>query len=61
MNKTSYAVDSEVSGFYKVVFVVNDTGKRLVRGFDSEYQARQFVNKLKHSSRCRLVSYPIFN
>jgi hypothetical protein len=44
---------------YRVVFL-NASGERLVRVFDSEYQARVFTNKLKHSTRCTLVSYPNF-
>ena len=42
-----------------VVFI-NDRGTRVEKLFDSEYLCRKFVNKLKHSKRCVLVSYPIF-
>lgn len=48
-------------GYYQVVFIVRETGQRLTRGFDSPYLARKFVNKLKHSRRCILVSYPNFD
>lgn len=44
-----------------VVFIINSTKEKIVRAFDSPYKCRQFVNKLKHSKKCTLVSYPIFN
>lgn len=55
-----YASERKNIGNYVVTFVVKATGQKLNRGFDSEYAARQFVNKLKHSSKCTLTSYPIF-
>ena len=42
---------------YEVVFY-NAEDVRVVRRFDSPYQARVFVQRLRHSRRCRLVSYP---
>ena len=42
-----------------VVFI-NDRGTRVEKVFDSEFQCRKFVNKLKRSKRCTLVSYPLF-
>jgi len=60
MTETRYANDPNNSGFYKVKFMVNETGVLLTRGFDSPYFAEKFVNKLKHSKKCTLVSYPIF-
>lgn len=58
--QTCYSGSDTSSGRYKVSFIVNATGEQLVRGFDSEYLARKFVNKLKHSKSCTLASYPIF-
>ena len=46
--------------YYNVTFIVNATRETLTRSFDSEYLAWKFVNKLKHSKRCTLVSYPLF-
>jgi len=46
-------------GFYRVCFI-NEKGVRLVRGFDSPYQARKFVEKIRKSRRCTLVSYTGF-
>ena len=46
--------------YYNVRFIINATGVRLTKSFESPYNARQFVNKLKHSRRCTLVSYPLF-
>lgn len=43
-----------------VVFI-NERGSRVTKTFDSEFLCRKFVNKLKRSKRCTLVSYPLFN
>ncbi len=59
-SQTCYLSNDTGTGYYNVVFLVNATGQKLVRSFDSEYMAWKFVNKLKHSRRCRLVSYPLF-
>lgn len=45
----------------RVVFQVISTGRFVEKLFDSEYQCRKFVNKLRYSKRCRLVSYPNFS
>lgn len=42
----------------RVIYIVNATGVKLARDFDSPYLANKFVNKLKHSKHCTLVSYP---
>ena len=55
---TTYA-NEENLGYYKVCFI-NEKGIRLVRGFDSPYEARKFVNKIRKSNRCTLVSYTGF-
>lgn len=44
----------------KVVFIVNTTKKKVEKTFESPYLCRQFVNKLKRSKKCTLVSYPLF-
>ena len=60
--KTSYADAADDGfGFYKVTFRENGTGRLLRRSFDSEYFCRQFVEKLKRSRKCTLLSYPIFS
>lgn len=46
--------------YYNVTFTVNATRETLTRSFDSKYLAWKFANKLKHSKRCTLVSYPLF-
>lgn len=46
--------------YYNVKFIIRETGAKLTKSFESPYNARQFVNKLKHSKRCILVSYPLF-
>lgn len=62
MAETVYASDAgNLTGHYKVTYLVNKTQEKLTRGFESEYHARQFVNKLRHSKRCTLVSFPIFS
>lgn len=47
-------------GFYKVTFIVNDTKQVVTRSFDSPKIAQNFVNKLKHSKKCKPLSYPLF-
>lgn len=42
---------------YKVVFI-NERGERVEKDFDSPYLCRKFVNKLKHSTKCKLVFSP---
>lgn len=59
-SQTCYADADVGSGYYKVTFFVNQTGAKLTRSFDSEYLAWKFVNKLKYSKRCTLISYPLF-
>lgn len=56
--EAKYIEEVPYPGFNDVVFIANDTGRKLVRQFTSPYHARKFVNKLKHSKRCTLVSYP---
>lgn len=59
MSTISYAPEvQQPDGMYKVTYVINDTLAKLTRGFDSPFAARKFVNKLRHSKRCTLVSYP---
>ena len=55
---TTYETEENL-GYYKVTFL-NEKGIRLVRGFDSPYEARKFVNKIRKSTRCTLVSYSGF-
>lgn len=42
---------------YEVVFF-NAEDQRVRKVFTSPYQARVFVQRLRHSKRCRLVAYP---
>lgn len=58
--QTYYANHDQGTGYYKVTFIVNATREKLTRSFDSEYLAYKFVNKLRYSKRCTLVSYPLF-
>ena len=41
-----------------VKFIVVNTGAVVIKNFDSYYRCRKFVMKLRHSSKCRLISYP---
>lgn len=43
---------------YQVIFV-NEQGQRVEKTFDSPYLCRKFVNKIKHSKKCRLIFSPI--
>lgn len=59
--KTTYADSADDGlGFYKVTFRENKTNKLLRRSFDSEYFCRRFVEKMKRSKKCTLLSYPVF-
>ena len=58
MSTTATYADNENSGFYKVVYLVNKTGEKLTRGFFSPYAAKKFINKLRYSKNCTLISYP---
>ncbi len=59
-NDTYYAGNAAF-GYYNVTFIVNETRQKLTKSFDSPYLARVFVNKLRHSKRCTLVSYPLLD
>lgn len=56
--KTYYENDRSAPSGYRVVFS-NKQNTRLVRVFSSPFLARKFVNKLRHSKKCTLLSYPI--
>lgn len=45
---------------YEVTFLVLKSKTEVTKTFNSEYFARKFVYKLKHSKKCRLLSYPYF-
>lgn len=53
-----YFDDSRALGYFDVVFIINKTGHKLVKEFNSPVFARDFIRKLRHSKRCTLVSYP---
>ena len=58
--KAYYAEQSlSEPGLYSVEYIVHKTNKRLVQRFSSPYLARKFVNRLRHSKKCTLISYPI--
>ena len=57
MSRAFYPEDiNSKHGYYTVVYIVRATGKKLAMSFDSPYKADKFINKLKHSTRCDLVS-----
>lgn len=61
MGNTNYynRFEDNTFGFFKVVFINNATGDKLVRGFDSPWHCNRFVNKCKRSKKVTLVSYPL--
>lgn len=62
MNTSSYAPSVQPDdGLYKVTYMVNNTGVKLTRSFMSPFSARKFINKMKYSKHCTLISYPIFS
>lgn len=48
-------------GKNSVVFMDKKTGVRLQNNFDSLYQAKCFVEKIKRSKDVVLISYPMFD
>lgn len=61
MSEICYSGNDTGKGYYKVTFLVNASRVKLTRSFDSPHLAKKFVNKLRHSTRCTLVSSPLFN
>lgn len=61
MAKVATVYDGQPEPYhYNVRFIVKASGARLTKSFESDYMAYKFVNKLKHSKQCVLVSYPLF-
>ena len=57
----TYYADSAPAGYLEVTYIVNKTGTKLTKTFTSEYECNKFVNKLRHSKKCKLISYPFFS
>lgn len=57
----SYADSAPCTGCYEVTYIVKETGAKLIRSFDSERECARFINKLRHSKKCILVSWPYLN
>lgn len=47
-------------GYYKVKFMVNATGAIVEKSFNTYNGCFSFVNKLRHSKKCTLISHPIY-
>lgn len=45
------------TGYYQVKYIVRASGVEVTKGFNSPYLAQKLVNKLRHSKKCRLVSF----
>lgn len=43
-----------------VRFLVIETDKVVEKKFDSYFLCKKFVNKMRYSKKCRLISYPTF-
>ena len=43
---------------FTVVYRVRESGATVTKTFDSLFLCRKLVNKLKHSRKCDLISYP---
>lgn len=41
-----------------VKFLVLESGATVSKQFDSYYRCRNFINKVRHSKKLRLLSYP---
>lgn len=53
-----YFEDAGALGCFDVVFIAKNSGRKLVRSFDSPFLAKEFIRKLRRSKKCTLVSYP---
>lgn len=53
-----YFDDERALGCFDVVFIVRESGVKLVKEFSSPYLASKFVNRMRRSKKCILVSYP---
>lgn len=58
--KARYVDEPIKSGFHYTVTFLNKDRVQLARDFCSPYLAQKFVDKLRHSKTCTLISYPIF-
>ena len=58
---TKYFEDVDSLGCFDVVFISRESGRKLVRQFNSPVFAKQFVRKVKRSKKCDLISYPLFD
>ena len=45
------------TAMYEVIFL-NERGERVRKTFDSPFICRKFVNKIKHSKKCKLIFVP---
>lgn len=46
-----------VSSFSPEIVFINEKGKRLVKRYDSPVEARRMLNKMRHSSKVKVISY----
>lgn len=46
---------------YEIVFRVKKDGAIVHERFDSPFLCKRKVNKLKHSKKCELISYPFLD
>ena len=53
-----YIEEVPFPGEFDVVFIVKKTGVKLVEEFTSPYLAKKFINKVRRSKDCELISYP---
>lgn len=58
MERVKYADGVRTLPANAVIFLDKRSNSRLVRGFDSPYQAKVFVNKLKRSKDCIVLVTP---
>lgn len=54
-----YAGNSGSTGKpFEVVYIVRESGAKLVSGFDSPFLAKRFAARLEHGKSCLVVSQP---
>lgn len=47
-------------GHFKVRFLVKSTDKVVEKSFSEYLACKKFVNRVRHSKKCQLLSYPLF-
>ncbi len=59
--KAFYEEEDDGDGYYAVTFLILESNRRLIRRFNDSGEVLRFVNRLKRSKKCRVLSYPVID